>query len=111
MKNKNFKLFLTVVLLALIGCETPYQNDDASYPHQGYTRLNQDNPKDKVFLVAIENSLKNLGSLISVYVDTEELNSYREDKRPYPTNYLYIIKANPKISLEEIKSANLSLQD
>lgn len=111
MKNKNFKLFLAVVLLTLIGCETPNQNDDVSNHHQGYTLLNQDNPKDKVFLVALENSLKNLGSLISVYVDTEELNLYREGKRPYPTNYHYIIKANPKISLEEIKSANLSLQD
>ena len=111
MNNKNFKLFLAVVLLALIGCETPNQNHDASTTHQGYTRLNQDNPKDKVFLVDLENGLKNLGSLISVYVDTEELNLYREGKRPYPTNYRYIIKANPKISLEEIKRANLSLQD
>ncbi len=104
-KSKNFK-FLPLLLI-IFGCEIPNQNKTLDIS-QKYTRLNPNHPKDKEFLMALENSLKSLGSLISVYVDTEELNLYREGKRPYPTNYRYIIKANPKTSLEEIKQANLS---
>lgn len=108
-KNKNFKLFLSFVLLSLIGCETPAQNNTVFIP-QGYVLLNLNHPKDTEFFIAVKNSLKQVGSLIFVYADAEELTLYREGKRPYPTNYSYTIKANPKISLEDIKGANLALQ-
>lgn len=111
-KGKIFKLLMSFVLLFLISCTTaPQEQENAVLIPQGYMPLNQDHPKDKAFLVALENSLKKLGSLIAVYVDTAELNLYRDNKRSYPTNYRYIIKANPKASLEEIKNANLSLQN
>ncbi len=107
-KAKAGNLFAALVILILLGCETTKQ-DKAHIVTQGYTQLDLTNPKDKEFYTALEDKLKNLGSLISVYADTEELNFYHEAKRSYPTNYRYTIKANPKISLEEIKHVNLSL--
>lgn len=109
-KGSIFKLLMSFFLLFLIGCTTVPQENAAFIP-KGYTPLSQDHPRDKAFLVALENSLQKLGSLVAVYVDTEELNLYRDGKRSYPTNYRYTIKANPKISLEDIKGANLSLQN
>lgn len=108
-KGKIFKLLMSFVLLFLMGCTTAPQENSVFIP--GYTPLSQNHPKDKAFLVALEKSLQKLGSLIDIYVDTEELNLYREGKRSYPTNYRYTIKANPKISLEDIKGANLALQN
>ncbi len=95
----------------LLSCETTKQND-ASFTPLEYSQLDQKNPKDNEFFQALSNSLKNLGSLVSVTVVTHELNEYREGKRPYPTNYLYKIKpnSNSKVSLEDIKHANLSLR-
>lgn len=107
-KGKIFQLLMSFFLLFLMGCSTAPQENAVFIP-QWYTRLSQNHPKDKAFLSAVENSLQKLGSLVAVYVDTEELSLYRDGKRSFPTNYRYTIKANPKISLEDIKHANLSL--
>ena len=96
------------ILVFLLGCETFKQDAMSSTPN-GYTQLDQNNLKDKEFYLALKNSLKKVGSLITVYANTNELSLYREGKRPYPTNYRYTIKANTKASLEELKQANLSL--
>jgi hypothetical protein len=106
---RGFKLMLVSAFLILLGCETTNKKNALGFS-QEYTQLDQNNPKDKEFYKTLEKSLKNQGSLISVCADTQELNLYRNGKRPYPTNYRYTLKANQKISLEEIKQANLSLQ-
>ena len=105
--GKGFKLVFTSLLLILLGCETPSQNNTYNIAN-GYTQLNQHNPKDQVFYMALQRNLQSLGALVYVYVNTEELNLYREGKRPYPTNYLYGIKANSNTSLEMVKQANLN---
>jgi hypothetical protein len=108
----NFgNIFGALLFCTLLSCETTKQNDVSSTP-LGYSQLDQNNPKDNEFFQALSNSLKNLGSLVSVTVDTHELNEYREGKRPYPTNYRYTIKpnSNSKVSLENIKLANLALR-
>lgn len=105
---RGFRVVFITVFLALLGCEAPNQSHTSLSP--GYVQLDQNNPKDKEFFLALKNSLKNLGTLIAVYADSTEVSLYREGKRPYPTNYHYTIKANSKVSLEGLKQANLSLQ-
>mgnify|MGYP000113646467 FL=1 len=106
-KSKNFKLLMLFVLVSLIGCEAPNQNNPAFLPPQGYTPLSQVHPKDKEFFAVIKHNLQNVGSLVAVYANPQELNLYREGKCSYPTNYCYTIKPNSKFTLEEIKQANL----
>jgi|688.fasta_scaffold06787_9 hypothetical protein len=108
----NFgNIFGALLFCTLLSCETTKQND-ASVTTLGYSQLDQNNPKDHKFFQALSKSLEKLGFLIAVSAETQELNQYREGKRPYPTNYLYTIKPSPntKVSLEEIKHANLSLR-
>jgi|LakMenE01Jun11ns_1017448.scaffolds.fasta_scaffold9929481_2 hypothetical protein len=105
-KEKVGSLFTFLLIFSLLGCETTKQNN-TYVAAQGYTQLDSTNPKDKEFYEALDRSLKKQGSLLSVCADTQELNLYREGKRPYPTNYRYTLKANPRVSLEEIKHANL----
>ena len=108
-KAKIGDLFAVLVIFTLLGCETTKQSN-AYVAAPEHTQLDHANNKDKEFYEAIEKSLKKQGQLLSVCADTKELNLYREGKHPYPTNYRYTLKANPRISLEEIKQANLSLR-
>lgn len=105
--KKAGNLLFALLTIGLLGCETPKQSY-TSTPPQGYTALDKNNAKDQEFYSVLEKSLKKLGSLLSVSANTEELNLYRQGEGPYPTNYRYEIKASPKVSLEEIKQANLS---
>jgi hypothetical protein len=107
-KEKIHRPYIFLLMFTLLGCEVMRQDDSRSVA-QEYIQLDQANPKDKRFYEAIEKSLKNRGSLLYVHADAQELNLYREGKRPYPTNYRYTLKANPSISLEEIKDANIAL--
>jgi hypothetical protein len=108
-KVANF--FGALLLCVLLSCETAKQTDALVTP-QGYTQLDQNNSKDNEFFQALSKNLEKLGSLVTVSADTQELNHYREGKRPYPSNYRYTIQpnSNSKVSLEEIKHANLSLR-
>jgi len=105
---KHWKIILlSLAIVTLIGCEI---NNHNTIENQSYTQLDHSNAKDQDFYLALEKNLKNLGSVVSVSANTEELNLYRQGKRPYPTNYRYEIKTNPKVSLENIKQANLDLK-
>lgn len=107
-KEKLGTLFPFLLVFTLLGCQTTNQNNP-SLVEQGYTQLDLTNSKDKEFYEEIKKSLKNQGSLISVSADAQELSLYRDDKRPFPTNYRYTLKANPRVSLEDIKQANLKI--
>lgn len=109
-KKKNCSLFTALAFFILIGCEALKQ-DSATVTSQEYSQLDKNNPKDNEFFKKLSKNLENLGSLITVSADTQELNQYREGKRPYPTNYRYTIQpnSNSKVSLEDLKIANLSL--
>jgi hypothetical protein len=109
--TKFGNIFGALLFCTLLSCETTKQND-ASVTTLGCSQLDQNNPKDNEFFQALSKNLEKLGSLITVSANTQELNQYREGKRLYPTNYLYTIKPSPntKVSLEEIKHANLSLR-
>lgn len=107
---KISSLFASLLVLSALGCETPKKNEDFSIAQDDYTQLDQANLKDKEFYEALEKSLSHQGSLLSVWANIKELNLYREGKRPYPTNYRYTLKANPRTSLEEIKRANLNIK-
>ena len=97
-KNKNRRTILAVLLLlTALGCETPKQGRDlASLNTESYTKLDLTKLKDKEFFDVLE----------SVFVKNEELLLYREGKRPYPTNYRYLLRASPGVSLEKIKQPN-----
>jgi hypothetical protein len=107
-KNKNRRTILAVLLLlTALGCETPKQGRDlASLNTESYTKLDLTKLKDKEFFDVLEKGLQNSGSLQSVFVKNEELLLYREGKRPYPTNYRYLLRASPGVSLEKIKQPN-----
>lgn len=109
--TKVGNIFGALLFCTLLGCETAKQNE-ASVTPLGYSQLDQSNLKDTEFFQALSKNLEKLGSLIAVSADTQELNQYREGKRPYPTNYRYTIQpsSNSKVSLEDIKNANLSLR-
>ncbi len=108
--TKFGNIFGDLLFCTLLSCETTKQND-ASVTTLGYSQLDKNNPKDNEFFQALSKNLEKIGSLITVSANTQELNQYREGKRPYPTNYRYTIQpnSNSKVSLEDIKDANLSL--
>ena len=68
----TLRAILAAVFLILLGCEATNQSN-VSNPSSGYTQLDLSNQKDKAFHAALEKNLKPLGSLMTVYADSEEL--------------------------------------